>query len=148
MARQLKPEVLWVDGAYLVKTQNRGAKRWEQVAEVCEGLKAGVADTLNIPVVASFQFNRQQKKGDKGDLDNIAYSDAVGQISSVILGLGLSDDEGSVENLYKRKIDVLKGRNGEVGSFDINWKFDIGPNFMDFSEIKVVADGDLAFGVE
>lgn len=147
MGRQLKPEVMWVDGGYLVKSNNSHQKTWERVTEVCEGLKSGVADALNIPVVCSFQFNRQQKKGDKGSLDNIAYSDAVGQISSVILGMGLADDEQNVESLYKRKVEVLKGRNGEVGSFDINWKFDIGPNFMDFSEIKSLGDGDLAYGV-
>lgn len=147
MARQLKPDVIWVDGGYLVKSENRMAKRWERVTEVCEVIKGDLLEALNIPGVLSFQFNREQKKTEVGSIDNIAGADAVGQISSVVLGMGLTDDEGSPENVYKRKVDILKGRNGEVGSFDINWKFDIGPNFMDFSEIKNLDEGDLAYGV-
>jgi len=36
-----------------------------------------------------------------------------------------------VETLLARKIDILKGRNGETGSFMTNWDF----VNMDFSEI-------------
>ena len=147
LAHQLKPQVAWVDGAYLMQSMNKKLARHERVAEICEGLKQHLAEAMDIPVIVSFQFNRQQKKGMKGDLDNIAHSDAVGQISSVVLGMGLGDDEASPENTYKRKITVIKGRNGETGEFDINWKFDIGPNFMDFSEIKVIEQKDLSYGM-
>jgi hypothetical protein len=30
----------------------------------------------------------------------------------------------------------LKGRSGESGDFEINWNFDQGPNYMDFSEVQ------------
>lgn len=148
MARQLKPDVVWIDGAYLVKGDDPRQQRWDRTTTVLEKLKGGLAESLDIPVIISFQFNRQQKKGQEGSLDNIAFSDAVGQLSSVILGLGLSEDENSVESLYRRKVDVLKGRNGEIGSFDINWRFDLGPNYMDFTEAKTIQTEDLAYGAE
>lgn len=147
LARQLKPDVVWIDGAYLVRGGTQ-QQRWDRVTYVLERVKSDLAEALDIPVVISFQFNRQQKKGAEGSLDNIAYSDAVGQLSSVVLGLGLADDEQSVEAIYRRKVQVIKGRNGEVGEFNINWRFDTGPDFMNFAEIKAIDQSDLSFGVE
>jgi replicative DNA helicase len=149
LARMLKPDVVWIDGAYLVRGEKSYQQRWDRITDVVEKAKGDLAEALNIPVVISFQFNRQQKKGQKGTLDNIAYADAVGQLSSVILGLGLADDEDSVESLYKRQVEVLKGRNGEIGSFNIRWQFDSpAPDFMNFSEVKSVSQEDLVFGVD
>jgi replicative DNA helicase len=147
LARQLKPDVVWIDGAYLVRGGNQ-QQRWDRVTYVLERVKSDLAEALDLPVVISFQFNRKQKKGAEADLDNIAYSDAVGQLSSVVLGLGLADDEGSVEAIHKRKVEIIKGRNGEVGEFFIHWQFDQGPDFMNFGEIKTIDQGDMVFGIE
>jgi hypothetical protein len=87
-----------------------------------EDIKQHLAEGLNIPVVQSFQFNREASKKNMGEvgLENIAGSDAIGQLSSVVLGL--FEDEG-IETALQRKIRVLKGRNGEQGEFSINWRF-------------------------
>jgi hypothetical protein len=99
-----------------------------------------------VPVVISYQFNREVKKGAKAanvGVENIAYTDAIGQLSSVVLGL-LQDE--SVETMMQRRIEILKGRSGEQGSYDINWIFDVGPKFMTFSEIpKQEASEDLDY---
>jgi replicative DNA helicase len=149
LAQMLKPTCVWIDGAYLVKSPNPKQPRWERVTEVIETAKT-MAEALELPTVVSFQFNREHKKGG-GDKDvalaNIAGADAVGQICSVVLGLGLSGDEQSPEQLYRRQIDILKGRNGEVGSFLINWRFDQGPDYMNFSEVLAPSKEDLTFGM-
>lgn len=148
MARQLKPDVVWIDGAYLVRGESARQQRWERVTEVLERVKGELAEALNIPAIISFQFNRQGGKKDAG-LEHIAYTDAVGQLSSVVLGLGLSDKEDSVEALSKRKVEILKGRNGEVGEFMINWTFDNpGPDFMNFTEIQALEIEDMQFGMD
>jgi hypothetical protein len=69
-------------------------------------------------------------KGEKGGLENIGYSDAIGQISSIVLAL---EEEDSAETLHRRKLRLLKGRNGEVGEFDINWHF----HNMNFDQVDV-----------
>jgi replicative DNA helicase len=145
-ARQLKPDAVWVDGAYLVKVLGHFRQRWERVTEVCEQLKADLAEALNIPVIVSFQFNRETPKKGKKSLDTIAYADAVGQVSSLILAMGMDDDEESPEKLGRRKVEVLKGRSGEIGEFLIRWLFDIGPNYMDFSEI-IEPTGEIIYGM-
>ena len=56
--------------------------------------------------------------------------------SSLVLGLF---EEDTIGTLKQRKVEVLKGRNGETGSFMTNWNF----SGMNFSEIASVAVEDL-----
>ena len=140
LALQLKPEFIVIDGAYLLKHPNRRLNRWDRVAENAELMKQALATDLNIPVFASWQLNREAakkaKKGQETGLEDIGYSDAIGQISSIVLAL---DEEDSVETLKQRKVSVKKGRNGEVGSYYINWDF----HNMNFSQIiESVLDED------
>ena len=86
---------------------------------------------------ASWQFNRKSlekdsKKGQKPGVEDIGMSDAIGQISSIVLGLMQED---GVETLTSRRVTVMKGRNGEVGGFNVRWDF----QKMDFRQL---ADGE------
>ena len=136
LARQLRPAIILIDGAYMMKLPSWRGSRWERLTEVVERVKQDIAMALNVPVVVTYQFNRE--KGEKS-LDHIGGADAVGQIASVVLGLL---KEKSIETLRRRTIEILKGREGETGQFDINWVFDTGPEYMDFSQIQD-SDDDL-----
>lgn len=142
--RQLRPSVLFVDGAYLLKHPNPRLGRFERVAENCELLKQEVAGNLGIPVVASWQFSREASKKKPGGkvkpgLEDIGYSDAIGQISSIVLGL-LDDD--TVETMMRKVVTILKGRSGEAGEFQIHWQFKPTLNFDMYVEPQVE---DLSF---
>lgn len=131
LALQLGADLVFIDGAYLMKNKNPRLDRFTRVAENSETMKLCTSD-LEIPTFASWQFNREaSKKKDvkqTGGLEDIAYSDAIGQISTVALGLFQED---TVETLYQRVIKVLKGRNGEIGEFKIHWDF----MTMNFSQV-------------
>jgi replicative DNA helicase len=117
--KELRPTVLYVDGAYLLRSRSRSVSRWERVAETAEFLKI-IASEFNIPVIATYQFSR------KGTgLGDIAYSDAVGQLASIAIGLedfkltNMGDGDAgigftSTQQQYK-KLTLLKGREGERG---------------------------------
>jgi hypothetical protein len=75
-------------------------------------------------------------------LEDIAGADAIGQIASVVLGLL---QEESIESLMTKRFEILKGRSGEVGSFDTNWVFDLPGNAMDFSEVPKMSQKPLEF---
>lgn len=143
ITRQVKPDVVFVDGAYLLRHTNPKASNWERIKGVVEDIKQHVAEALDLPVVLSYQLNRgsEKKKGQFHGVADLAYSDAIGQIASVVLGLMEEED---LSNLHEKKVTVLKGRSGERGEFLINWRFDkIGPNgFMDFSEVNAVDCGN------
>ena len=128
---QLKPDAVFVDGAYLLKVPGKFGK-YEKIGEIAQGLKSRIAGDHDVPVVASWQFNRESmkiKKGDKVGLEHIAGSDEIGQLSSIVLGLFQED---SAETITRRKIDILKGRSGEIGEIFVKWDF----QKMDFSEVE------------
>jgi replicative DNA helicase len=135
LAMQLSPDLIIVDGAYLLRHPNPRISKFERVSENTEMLKQMVATDLDVPVICSWQFNREatrkleKNKDAKAGLEDIGYSDAIGQLSSLVLGLTQSE---SVETLVVREVDILKGRNGETGKFYMNWDF----FNMDFSEVN------------
>jgi hypothetical protein len=68
------------------------------------------------------------KGGKDGSLETIGYTDAIGTHSSVVVAI----KDGPTENpRASRMMDILKGREGEHGSFPINFRF--AP--LDMSEI-------------
>jgi hypothetical protein len=115
------------------------------VAENCELLKEEIAGNLGIPVAASWQFSREaakkmgSKKGGAVGLEDIGYTDAIGQISSIVLGLL---EEDNVETMKKKTVTIMKGRSGESGEFKINWQFEPVLNFDHFVEQEV---GELEY---
>ncbi|WP_162742354.1 DnaB-like helicase C-terminal domain-containing protein [Nitratireductor sp. OM-1] len=140
LARQLKPGAIFIDGAYLVKHPTE-RDRFRRVAENAELIKQELAPIA--PTVCSWQFaksasKKNAKKGEKVTMDDIGYTDAIAQVSSLVLGLFQED---SVETIKQRKVEVLKGRNGETGSFSTAWDFET----MDFTEIVQEDVEDLQF---
>lgn len=139
-ALEKKPDVIYIDGAYLLRSSNRNAKQWERIAENTEVMKRDICEIA--PTVASWQFNRDSTKKKQGQIgvEGIAGADQIGQLSSLVFGMF---DEDNIENMYKRRIEILKGRHGEFGEFHTNWIFDQWP-FMDFSEIVEQTLADLS----
>lgn len=140
LARQLKPAAIFIDGGYLIKHPTE-RDRFRRVAENADLIKSELAALA--PVVVSWQFaksasQKNKKKGEKVTYDDIGYSDAIAQVSSLVLGLF---EEESVETIKRRKVEILKGRHGEVGSFVTNWRFDT----MDFSEVIEEEPEELQF---
>jgi replicative DNA helicase len=129
-----KPDAVIIDGAYLLAHKDPKMDRYRKVADNVETLKR-VASANKIPIICSFQFSREASKkkiGEKVGLSDIAYSDAIGQISTIVMGLFQSDDtDSAANNAPTRKIEILKGRNGESGSFEIQWDFETS-NFSEF----------------
>jgi replicative DNA helicase len=131
LTRQLKPDMVVIDGAYLLQHPTE-RDIYKRVALNCNLIKTQICDLA--PTLCSWQFARRQKgqKGQKKEaqsLEDIGYSDGIGQLSSLVCGI--SEDE-SAETLKQRKIDIIAGRNGESGSFNVKWDFEW---TTDFSEV-------------
>lgn len=143
LCTQMKPDVLVVDGAYMLNTE-RGQKNWEQVANVCKFLKSQVAEELAIPVLCTWQFTKDVakfKKHQTPGMEDAGGSYEIAKISSI--GLGLLQEE-SAETSVSRVVKIMKGRSGEKGQFRINWNF----QKMDFSEVPPIMDNEVYFANE
>jgi DnaB-like helicase C terminal domain len=127
-ARQLKQDAIFIDGAYLLKHPTE-RDRYRRVAENADLIQQELSNIA--PTVCPWQFSREaakkiKNKGpDQVSLEDIGYSDVIGQVSSLVLGLFEGD---SPETVKQRRIEILKGRNGEVGGFITRWDW-VGMHF-------------------
>ncbi len=123
--RAISADVIYIDGAYLLRHADSKLNRYNRVAENMDLIK-DMAMRMNVPVICSWQFNREaakkfkKKTSEDPDLEDIGYSDAIGQHSSIILGL-LQDE--NLATIKHRQINILKGRGGEQGIFHVAWDF-------------------------
>lgn len=119
---EMQPDILYLDGVYLMRTSGKVIHRskTEQVSAVFDELKQRNIDT-NIPFVVNTQFSRQAGKGGRdGSLESIGLSDTIGQHSSVVVAI----KPGPTDNWHhSRELDLLKGREGEQGKVNINYRF-------------------------
>lgn len=161
LIQELNPDVVFVDGMYLMQpNKNVRAGRYESAAYVMDELKR-MCLTTERPLIATTQFGRGAGKGGKeGTLENIGYTDAIGTHASIVLAAKLGKKHstpvrdlildtnsgeyvgrvvGYREHYPHRHIELLKGREGESGSYGINFAF--APT--NFSEVPIhVAIGE------
>jgi KaiC/GvpD/RAD55 family RecA-like ATPase len=120
-AEQLKPDIMFVDGVYLMLDQVTGEANTPQaLTNITRGLKR-VAQKLNIPVVITTQTLLWKMRGGKVTADSIGYSSSFFQDSDVILGLEPIETD---ENL--RLLRIVQSRNCPPDSTPIVWNWDNG----------------------
>jgi replicative DNA helicase len=120
-AEQLKPDVLFIDGVYLMLDQVSGEANTPQaLTNITRGLKR-VAQRLNIPVVITTQTLLWKMKGGKVSADSIGYSSSFFQDSDVILGLEPVEEDDSI-----RILKVVQARNCPPGQTSITWNWETG----------------------
>jgi replicative DNA helicase len=77
---QYKPDICFVDGLYLLN-DDKGSKKgadWNRVMNISRDIRQMILDK-RVPVLATMQANRKAAGHQDAELDEIAYSDAVGQ---------------------------------------------------------------------
>lgn len=128
----MEPDVLFVDGLYLVK--NTGRDMYERVSQNANDIKL-LAKSRGIPVVCTHQLNRSAGEKNPRDvsLTNIAMSDVlVFNADYIIAMVSLEDDRDDKIMHWK----WLKTREGYGKPFISNWDFEN----MDFEEIERYGD--------
>lgn len=139
---EINPDVLFVDGAYLLKLSRGSRGLWETVSESASFLK-DVALTRNIPVIATYQLNREGV-GKKGGADNMMYSDTMSQLASLAFILkkveeGTSGEATTWGSSLKRILKIDRDRDGESAEVEVELSFGKKP----FAVTKVI-QGDLS----
>ena len=137
--RQYRPDIVFVDGAYMVKPAGGAYKsNWENALVVTNELKQ-MAQNEQVPVITTHQFNRRGEK--EKTLGTIAYTDAIGQVASVVIALANDDVSSSVYRNHEFKtLELLKGREGEKGI--VRMLFDTNRTQIEQDEV-VEGDADL-----
>lgn len=127
------PDIVFIDGAYLITSGKRYYQRWELIADVTENLKL-ISMECKVPIILSYQFTRESLKKKKFGIEDIQYSDVIGQVASIIIGIRRLD-------LKRLELSVLGSRLGVTGSIVINWDWEN----LNFSQIEYYSEGDFTY---
>lgn len=149
LVNSLQPNILIVDGAYLLKLPNINMRMpmWERIGAIAESLN-NIALTANIPVFATFQINREGGKVKKDALgvEHLMLADAIGQLAHLVIAMFEETGGDNPDSEHQRRLRTLKGREGEDADIFIHWDY----NSMNFSEIRdslalepVLSDSDM-----
>lgn len=81
-----QPDAVFIDGLYLMSDGGTGKGQRDniRVQNISRAVRQMVLET-NIPVVATVQANRQAAKHNNAELDEIAFSDSIGQDVTVAI---------------------------------------------------------------
>ena len=117
---QLKPDILFVDGVYLMMDQVTGEANTPQAfTNITRGLKR-VAQSLDIPIVITTQTLLWKMRKNKVTADSIGYSSSFFQDSDVILGLEPVEDDEQL-----RALKIVQARNAAPDTeVNLTWKWD------------------------
>ena len=117
---ELEPDVLFIDGLYLVK--NKGRDMYERVSQNANDAKL-LAKSRGIPLVATHQLNRAAGEKNPRDvsLANISMSDVLVFNSDYIIAMVSLEDDRDDKIMHWK---WLKTREGFGKPFVSNWNFE------------------------
>lgn len=119
LVQEFRPDLVIIDGSYLLKPVEKGINaRWEKQSAIHEELKA-TALVRDVPIVCTVQESRSGKQSKNGD-GIVAGSDVIEQLASVMIRPleGIGEHESN-----RRRIHVVKNRDGQKGKFQIYFEF-------------------------
>lgn len=132
--REFSPDVLFVDGVYLMDDEEGEPKGSPQaLTNITRSLKR-LAQTLDIPVVATTQvlsWKLNNKKTRAVTADAIGYTSSFAQDADLILGVERHPDFDD-----QAIIRVVLARSAPTGMVHVKWDW----NTMDFTEVD--SDGE------
>lgn len=115
------PDIVIVDGVYLMRDPDIRGGGWEQAASVSRQLKE-VALEFNVPIVGVIQANRDAE-GKNVKRENVAHTDAYLQDADIMLAI--TPDEKNVS-----LVEALKNRWGPLSGFVME---------IDFDDMRIIA---------
>ena len=115
-----KPDLVLVDGAYLMEDEQGAKDDWLRVTHITRDLKK-TAKNWHLPIVINSQADKNTSKKTGPELGSIMYTQSIGQDSDNVLAL--FRDEIMI-NDREMGLKVLKQREGVLGKVIINWDFD------------------------
>ena len=120
LVRKYSPDVLIIDGVYLVSTADKNKAAWEQSHSLFYGLKT-MALSTNTTVIASTQATRDASNMyNQPTAGQVAFGDALIRASDVAISMCMIEDEPQL-----REIMFQKYRDGDLGASTTEFVWDV-----------------------
>jgi intein/homing endonuclease len=136
-----KPDIVFVDGMYLMTDAKGNKKPNEKVGSISNDLRAMTLAT-HIPVIATIQANREAAKNKEANLDEIGFSDRVGQDATLLMRCINEKDKPTVALVMggaSREFQLNGFRIYGVPATNFNYAGEISDK-----EIEKAKEGDVA----
>jgi replicative DNA helicase len=121
---ELEPDIVFVDGAYLLFDEDNAKQRWERYENISRGLKR-LAQEYKVPVIISIQLNKQgdtiKNKKTQITASDVMGSDAFAQDVDLLMALEQTEDMRLNKEL---RMIPLKVREAEPVPIRITWDFE------------------------
>lgn len=117
--KELKPKLLIVDGASLVRIPNLKSSRWDRIIEVLSRFKSLAMAENDLRIIMTFHYGKEGP----GNQANIYGGMAISQFASIILSFEFErkDDKNNPSPVQFKKLALLKGRDGEKGVIRVKY---------------------------
>jgi len=120
LVRKYSPDVLIIDGVYLISTSDKNKAAWEQSHSLFYGLKT-MALSTNTTVIASTQATRDASNMyNQPTAGQVAFGDALIRASDVAISMCMVEDEPQL-----REIMFQKYRDGDLGASTTEFIWDV-----------------------
>jgi replicative DNA helicase len=141
LIQEYRPDIVYVDGMHLMNPDDsRASQRNERVSSIMDSLNQLTIDHT-IPIICTTHLNRAAgTKGKAASLETVAYSDAIGTHSSLVLSVS---DGLPPHQKDQRILKFIKGREGETGSITTNFCF----RPMNYSEAETLPGSGVNAGL-
>lgn len=137
---QYKPDIVFVDGGYLLEDEQKGDDDWKGLVRIWRGLHR-LSLLKKTPIFVS-----TQSKERKVSLSTISFGKAISNDSDVVLAL---EQDEQMFNDREIKIKPLKIREGEMsGSIIMNWDFSVPDWSTIYTEGKFDAEPEELRGTQ
>ena len=118
---QLKPDIVFVDGVYLMMDELTGEMNTPQaITNITRALKR-LAQKIDKPIIITTQTLLWKMRAGKVTADSIGYSSSFFQDSDVILGLEPVEEDETI-----RLLKVVASRNCGPTETSLTWKWNTG----------------------
>lgn len=123
---EYQPDLVIVDGSYLLEDEDGGKAMWEKVTNITRKLKR-LANSTGVPIIQSSQVSAKTGKiGKANDQSHMAFSQSFAQDSDVILELYRDND---MKAMSKMGVNVMLAREGNPVNVILHWDFEDMKNF-------------------
>lgn len=138
LIEQLKPDMVFIDGIYMMDADENTREDWSKVRKLMRALKERVTLRYDLPIAYTSQFGRnvgtangaRKKSGVEGGAEDVGYGDAFAQYSDLMLSVFRDQDDIENNMLSMR---IIKGRETQDG---VMWKVNFDFSNMMFDETK------------
>lgn len=119
LIEQHKPDIVCIDGAYLMSPNDAATTEWGELAVVSRELKQ-IANQKQVAIVGVLQANRDSENRGSTSLSAIAGTDAYGQDADIVLLLKAQGFDGGDKQVL---MHTSKNRHGVFSTIELRYDF-------------------------